>query len=735
MRLEAARARLAAHHSSPFNGMGGGGGGGKANGGRGRRGGFPSAPGGGDMQAARRFLLSLFGDATNGGNRGAGQRGGGGGARQREGEWPCQCGFANRAHRTVCYACGRPRPLDGPQQPHGGKGQSAKAVPRSRWASNDSVMPAGGWADGKGGRGANGPIGADGRRPMLGSHGGTRDSPTHPLSKSRGKAGWPKGDALAKGGPSQGKGPGGPAGPGDGAQRTARTDGGGQTPMGGGGKGAWCKPPRSVDADGYTLVQPRKVWQGAAEAAGPRDGAGQTMDGLARATPPTRARWADEEEGDGDDYMLDDVDAEDAEDAEERQARDEDDDGQRLRTKYEAYAKAVRDMEKKTHGGAENPALDTLREARDQAEAAWREAKTPAPLPIRMGRAQTKLDKAEAALTRARHAVDDFDEWADAQRKALLQRVDDADQWYRWRQHQMDELHEEASERVHNKAGTTGADTGRNAAVSERIMGGWLPALQDLLEHVQGNPEIEEKLASITADMQNAGQELAAGQTGTAEQYDIGDDDHRQRSAERGNTHDAQGDSSAIGRGAPRATNAGWRPEGPGRWARTRGDGERDNATNAGLADNCVGGHDETPHAVTAEAAGSANQAATAAPTGNKRGAADPPAEAKEPVRQKTDTEAREEMDRRRAAELLQQQQHAIAAQQASHDAGAGGFGSETAQSVAAQHFLAQVCKAVEQARTMGIEPRSGTKQLVELTPMELKQWVDEHIGDANSWA
>ncbi len=684
------------------------------------------------MQMARQFLLSLFGEGANGGNRGAGQRRGGGGARQREGEWPCQCGFANRAHRTVCYACGRPRPLDGPMRAHGAKGQSARSTPHPRWATSDDVAPSGNWTNGKGGRGAKGPVGADGRRPMLGAHGGARDSTSNPIAKGKGKAAWPKGDAAARTGPSQGKGPGAAAGPGDGTRQTARAGGGGHAPVDGGGKGAWCKPPRSIDADGYTLVQPRRVWQNAAEAAGPRGDTGQPADGSAHAPPPTKPRWADEEESDGDDYMLDDVDAQDAEDAEGCQVHDDDDAGQRLRGKYEAFAKAVRNMERTTRGDAENPALVTLREARDQAEKAWREAKAPAPLSIRMGRAQTKLDRAEAALARARRAVDEFDEWVDAQRQTLIQRVEDADQWHRWRQHQMETLHEEAGERVQNRAGTTGACTGRNAAVSERIMGGWLPAVQALLEHVQGNPEIEDKLASIAADMQNAGQELAADQTCTAEQYDIGDDEHRQWGCR---PREPQGELSPGGRDAPTTTTAGWRPEGPGRWARNRCDAERSGGTAEGPSSHQGGDSGTTAPTAEMGTAGSANQAAGTVPTGNKRGAADLPTEDKEPIRQKTDAEAREEADRRRATELLQQQQQAIAAQQASHDAGAGGFGSETAQTVAAQHFLAQVCKAVEQARTMGIEPRSGTRQLVELTPMELRQWVADHIGDENSWA
>ncbi len=118
---------------------------------------------------------------------------------------------------------------------------------------------------------------------------------------------------------------------------------------------------------------------------------------------------------------------------------------------------------------------------------------------------------------------------------------------------------------------------------------------------------------------------------------------------------------------------------------------------------------------------------------GNKRGA-DEAADASNAVRQRTDAEAREEADRRRAAELQQQQQQAIAAQQASHEAGAGGFGSEAAQAAAAHQFVVVVCRAVERARKVGVEPRADGKELVELSPSALKQWMADKLGDESTW-
>jgi hypothetical protein len=120
--------------------------------------------------------------------------------------------------------------------------------------------------------------------------------------------------------------------------------------------------------------------------------------------------------------------------------------------------------------------------------------------------------------------------------------------------------------------------------------------------------------------------------------------------------------------------------------------------------------------------------------TGSTRGAEDD-ADDKGAMRQKTEGGTREDDDKRRAAELLQRQQEAIAAQQASHAAGAGGFGSEAVQATVAQQFVADVCRAVEQARRVGIEPRANGRELVEITPMELRQWIAENLGEESTWS
>ncbi len=187
-----------------------------------------------------------------------------------------------------------------------------------------------------------------------------------------------------------------------------------------------------------------------------------------------------------------------------------------------------------------------------------------------------------------------------------------------------------------------------------------------------------------------------------------------------------------VGDGGTKGGKAAWRPEGVGRWAKAKPGHEVWQAPAVGpQPPQRADGNHGTGNAASAAATGTAGSAAgsAGAGSGNKRGAEEP-TDAKGAVRQKTETEAREEADRQRAAELMQQQQMAIAAQQASHEAGAGGFGSQAAQSAAAQQFLADVCKAVDRARKLGVDPRADGKELVELSPMELNQWVADNISD-----
>ncbi len=270
---------------------------------------------------------------------------------------------------------------------------------------------------------------------------------------------------------------------------------------GGRAKAAWGRPKMVLDSDGYELVQPRRVRisggadGGDAQATQVQSGGGS---GEKPATTPTRCRWSDadsdDDEGCGEDHHDEGVcggaDGEDDWGADPR----------RLRATFEEHARAVRGVEK---AGGFGPALETMRLARDEAERRWREAKAPAPLPKRLIWAEAKLRKAQSTLTRARLQLDQFDEETDRRRAEYLDRIGEAERWYRWRQEQLESIHDEAA------GGTTTrrsglAAAGGNTEVRRRLRGQVLPEMQAILEAVQEGTDLHERLSLVVANSADA---------------------------------------------------------------------------------------------------------------------------------------------------------------------------------------------------------------------------------------
>ncbi len=93
--------------------------------------------------------------------------------------------------------------------------------------------------------------------------------------------------------------------------------------------------------------------------------------------------------------------------------------------------------------------------------------------------------------------------------------------------------------------------------------------------------------------------------------------------------------------------------------------------------------------------------------------------------------EARAASDRQRAMELLEQHKAAEEVQRESYCNGTGGFGSQAALSQAAQQFVAEVQRAEARATRVGVEPvHNDGRRLLQLTPMELQQWLEEHLEE-----
>ncbi len=721
------------------------------------------AGGFGDAKAARQLLLSIFDKAVGGGGRQAARGGGGArrngsqgtGSRARDGEWGCRCGFpTNRAYRTSCHACGLPRASAESVRAVGGKSGGGKGA-----AGRTPQAVGGAKGFGADGRWGGGPVGANGSRPLLGQRTDTqRDSPAKGGAKANGK-----------GPPGIGKGLAGEAWPGLG--KAQAKCGGGTTKgygkgaeacndSGGKGEGAyaqgvdarrWVKPGRIVDEENFELVQPRRVRAGKGDDE-PGDERRRRTVACDHATERGQ-RWSevesDDEEWEGDDAAEDDGD-------EGRTHQDEEEsDPRRLRLAFEEHARAVRDLERR---GCYGHALETLRQARDMAERAWRGAKEPAPLTKRMAWAETKLHKAEAALTRARRALEAFDHDAEVQREQLCSRVRAADEWYRWRQRQMEEIHAEAGEKA---AAWKGWQTnGASEEARRRIRGQVLPEVQAILEEIQDGTPIHERLTLLAAGLVDVEQTLVdGGREDEAQHFDLdgdddmwdggwGDDDDGCCDGDDGGDDVRQAAGADDGRkdGKP----AEWKAEGPGRWTRrTAGEefppgrqsmGQAGSTTSASSGVACGGAAGTEDTKTNTQAAGArtgtdeTRETSTGDASDGQAGNEGTPVERSAKQRKTaaaTEEQSREESDARRARELHQQQSAAAAAQAESYAAGMGGFGSDTALSLAAQRYVQEVQDAQRRARAKGIEPSAGGRDLLQLTPMELQEWVEAHLGGA----
>jgi hypothetical protein len=712
VRLDAARRRLAAHHSAPFGAMQRGRGG--RNGGTG---GWANAAGhgggaGANAHAARQFILSLF--SGIGGHDGqprdrAGPRrprGAGAGA-PRPGEWSCPCGFTtNRPHRTACHACGRWRDASvGPAKggggggKGGGKGAARRVEGRSFLAALSEPRPA--------------------------------RQPPHVLAATA------KGEGKNVGGGFVGKGPGkGGERLGDGTHPSSAT--------------------AIIDEDGFQLVQSRSgrgTGKGMQQGLAPARGGGTEGEKGA-----ARPRWSDvetddemDEEAGADDADVDHDDAEEEEGA----AEGEEVDPRRLRANYEELARAVRNLGSKGGFASGGTALRALTEARDRAERAWRDAKPPAPLATRLARAEAKKERAAAALAKVRLAVDELDRQYDERRAELCRQVQTAESWYQWRRQQEEELLAEAAGGAPSRQRSTD-DSGGGADVKERIRDHFLPQVQSIMEHVEGNPEILERLSVLAAGLVDAEARLDVHHYANAAQtFDISQGDVEEGTNGKGGTAKAsmgaggeprgKGDAAqSAGTGKP----AEWRPEGPGRWTRSAAAGKAGGgAATVGQREAAacprtqsqdrneqgeVGDHHRDDHA----GAASTERGSDIVNGDSGDDGGDGPAKHR---RMETEEEsrqaAREAADRRRAEELRAQQDAATEAQVRSYEAGAGGFGSETALSVAAQRYVQEVQLAQRRAARMGIPAKSRDgRDLIELSPMELRKWIDEHLVEEEEY-
>ncbi len=449
--------------------------------------------GGGGARGAR-------GGGRAAGSRGAGDGGGGGaagvavGARARAAasaggrqlgaeDWECtHCGFTpNFGRRRHCFDCGRPK---------AGSAHSAPAPPRAA-----ARAPARGGA-----------VGADGRRPQLawGIKGAGRQGDDVPPTKRTPGASVA---ALVEEARRS-------------AARMASTAAASGAGGGGPAAAAPAGPAGEKDADGFIAVGRRgrsvaagKTCTSEGVSAGGASHGGQGLEPAANCAPadvPTTAEaqqadrlGCDADEAEGGDLPGPEV----------------------LRRKWLDEVALVKRLARQGLP-EEHPALAAAYAARDEAEAAWRSAKQPAPIATRLKWAQDKLNRALEIQAATRAAV----EHAEGEHRKLMAQLQDrleadGDRVCKRRQ---------AVEELQAEIGG-GLPAGRRAGTSMAVLeacgglcnsvGHELVALAERLPDGSAEQLAANRVLSLLADSQRRVMEAAGYEEGGPQAYDIGDDD------------------------------------------------------------------------------------------------------------------------------------------------------------------------------------------------------------------
>ncbi len=304
-------------------------------------------------------------------------------------------------------------------------------------------------------------------------------------------------------------------------------------------------PCGDVDDDGFQRVI-RKGRRGPPPTA---SGAGAPGDGRPTDKGATN--------GDDRDPATDDADAVDGDDGDEQPPTAAD--------LQQAWRDEIALIKKLRGQGVQDghPAMRAAHEARDAAERAWRSAKEPAPPAVRLGRAQSKLDRAVVLQSEARQAILD-EEREHRERMATLQATMDAcTERVTERRRQVREIQAE----VGSAAGGDGGLAQRAQMEAIKAVHGTIceevgPTLAALAEQVGTETPAWATLNSLLAKLADSKAMLEGATSQPAARYHIGDGDDRWETwTDWSESHDVQG--QRWGKGDARQEQEQWDGQAP----------------------------------------------------------------------------------------------------------------------------------------------------------------------------
>ncbi len=189
-----------------------------------------------------------------------------------------------------------------------------------------------------------------------------------------------------------------------------------------------------------------------------------------------------------------------------------------------------------------HPAMRAACEARDAAEHAWRSSKDPAPQAVRLGRAQSKLDRALVLQSEARQAMVDEERGHRERMATLRETMDACTERVALRRRQVREIQAEVG-----AAGNKGVGVQRAQEEAIKLVHGTIcdevgPTLAALAEQVGTETPAWAALNTILVKLADSKATLESATTQQAARYDIGDGaDQWEARTDWSESHDVQG--------------------------------------------------------------------------------------------------------------------------------------------------------------------------------------------------
>ncbi len=364
-----------------------------------------------------------------------------------------------------------------------------------------------------------GPVGASGQRPLLGGGAArqtnraatatTVSAPQPPTHRVPGASLAAKAEEARSAGRSAGSG-----------NAAGRQPVG--TPAGGaGGATDGARAGRSVDDDGFQLVQGRRR-----KAGGGANGSG----GLGQGDVLLGTGVATRTDGDAasDEYADLDRAMDEGEEEDEDAGRADDEMGPaELRKRWLVEVGIAKQLARQGLA-AGHPALVAACEARDAAERRWREAKEPAPVAKRLGWAHQKLDRAVEIQAATQADIAELEKDYAAKRADLQARLEADMQRVHKRRQQLAAIQGEAGAGAPADAKLRGADGEAIRRACGTLRDRVAPALSALAEQLGTGSEAWTTVNALLSSLVESQQvlEQAVGDAhGPAEAFDIGGDD------------------------------------------------------------------------------------------------------------------------------------------------------------------------------------------------------------------